>query len=211
MSSSAPWAPRLCCCKRAPRTKRPPRWRCCKRAPRTKRPPRWRCCDGASGTRAGSLWFRCARRFGPRTRRRDTWLCTRAWRSRSSHRPRNLRHGASPAALGWCLASGSGRCRRILAVHHQNLADVLHRLCSQASAYRRQHRFALVPVGVGHAHFDQLVALEVEVDLAEDRLGEALVSHQHHRVQRMGTGLERLARERCELHIIHRMPLKAGF
>jgi hypothetical protein len=92
---------------------------------------------------------------------------------------------------------------------------VLHPPRSQASAHRPEHRFALVPVGAGHAHFDQLVALEIEVDLAQYRLGETLVSHQHYRVQRMGTRLERLAHERCELHIIHRiihpMPLKAGF
>jgi hypothetical protein len=72
---------------------------------------------------------------------------------------------------------------------------VLHRLRSQAGTHRREHCFALVAVRAGRTHLDQFVALEVDVDLVQHRFGQTLVPHQHHRVQRMGTGLERLARE----------------
>jgi hypothetical protein len=99
----------------------------------------------------------------------------------------------------------------MFAVDHQDPADVLHRLRSQARAHRLQHRCALVAVRAGYVHFDQFVALETDLDLAQDRVGQALVSHQHHRVQGMGAGLEILARERCERHIIQPMLSQAGF
>ncbi len=241
MLSSARWAPRwcscrsahrtsrsppLCCCRRAPRTSWAPRWCCRKRAARTSWPPRLRCCrcafraprppclccgNRAPRARAGSLCCRNARGSGARTRCHDTRFRTWAWRSRCPRWAGCLGDGAGPGPLGWGLAPGGWRRRRILAVDHQDPADVLHRLRSQASAHRLQHRCALVPVGAGRAYFDQFVTLETDLDLAQDRVGQALVSHQHHRVKGMGAGLEILARERCELHMIHPMVAKVGF
>ena len=80
-----------------------------------------------------------------------------------------------------------------------------------AIADRPQHRFALVAVCAGDAYLDQLVALEIDFDLAQHRFGQPFVSDQHNGVQRMGAGLEGLACERRELHIVHRSASKNGF
>jgi hypothetical protein len=88
---------------------------------------------------------------------------------------------------------------------------MLNRLSIGAIADRPQHRFALVAVCAGDAYLDQLVALEIDFDLAQHRFGQPFVPDQHDRVQRVGTGFERLASERCELHLIHREASNPGF
>ena len=82
---------------------------------------------------------------------------------------------------------------------------MLNRLRIGAIADRPQHRFALLAVCAGDAYLDQLVALEIDLNLAQHRFGQPFVSDQHDRVQRVGAGLERLACERRELHIIDRL------
>ena len=88
---------------------------------------------------------------------------------------------------------------------------MLNRLRSGPIADRPKHRFALLTVRPGDAYLDQLVALEIDFDLAQHRFGQPFVSDQHNGVQRMGAGLEGLACERRELHIIHRSASKNGF
>jgi hypothetical protein len=82
---------------------------------------------------------------------------------------------------------------RVLAVEHQGLADVLHRFGGQRRADLRQVGLALLAFVARRLHLDQLVALEVDVDLAQHRLAQSLAPDHHHRVQGMGAGLERLA------------------
>ena len=88
---------------------------------------------------------------------------------------------------------------------------MLNRLRSGPIADRPKHRFALITVRAGDAYLDQLMALEIDFDFAQHRLGQPFVPDQHHRVQRMGAGLECLACERRELHIIHRLASNNGF
>ena len=88
---------------------------------------------------------------------------------------------------------------------------MLNRLRIGAVADRPQHRLALLAVCAGDAYLDQLVALEIDLDLAQHRFGQPFVPDQHDRVQRVSAGFERLACERSELHIIHRSAAKPGF
>jgi hypothetical protein len=45
----------------------------------------------------------------------------------------------------------------------------------------------------GHLYLDQLVALEVEVDLAQHRIGQAFAADHHDRVQAVGARFEGFA------------------
>ena len=66
---------------------------------------------------------------------------------------------------------------------------MLNRLRIGPLADRPQHGFALVAVLAGDPHLDQLVALEIDVDLAQHRLGQAFVPDQHDGVRAGGRGL----------------------
>jgi hypothetical protein len=88
---------------------------------------------------------------------------------------------------------------------------MLNRLRVGPIADRPKHGFALLTVCAGDAYLDQLMTLEIDFDLAQHRFGQPFVSDQHDRVQRVGTGFERLACERRELHIIHRSASNGRF
>jgi hypothetical protein len=80
-----------------------------------------------------------------------------------------------------------------LAPDHQDLADVLHRRGIQRLADPRETGFPLLPVVTRHPHFDQLMALQAQVDLAQHRVGQPVVADRHDRVQVVGSGFEYLA------------------
>jgi hypothetical protein len=73
----------------------------------------------------------------------------------------------------------------VLPEQHEDLADVLNRLRSGASADLRQDRLALGAIGTGNAHFDQLVALQGAVDFREDRGRESSSADLHDWVERV--------------------------
>lgn len=93
------------------------------------------------------------------------------------------------------------RLRGLLAIEHEDAADVLHRLCVQMSAHRLQQQLALVAVCVGDVHLDQLVTLEAHFELAQHRCGEPFVSDHHDWVQGMGPRSERPAQGRRKCNI----------
>jgi hypothetical protein len=86
-----------------------------------------------------------------------------------------------------------------LAPDHQDPADVLHRRGVERRADARETGLALPPVRARRPHLDQLVALEAGVDLAQHRVGQPLVADRHHRVQAVGSRLQRLALGRGQI------------
>jgi hypothetical protein len=79
-----------------------------------------------------------------------------------------------------------GLRRRLLAVHHQHLADVLDRVRAGALADAGERHLARVAVERRRAHLDQLVVRERAVDLGDDRVGEAFLAQLQDRMQGVG-------------------------
>jgi hypothetical protein len=86
-----------------------------------------------------------------------------------------------------------GLRRRLLAVEHQYLADVLDRVRAGALADAGERHFARVAVERRRAHLDQLVVRKRAVDLCHHRVGEAFFAQLQDRVQGMRARPERLA------------------
>jgi hypothetical protein len=76
--------------------------------------------------------------------------------------------------------------RRLLAVDHQHLADVLDRVSASALADAGERHFARVAVERRRAHLDQLVVRERAVDLGDHRVAEALLPQLQDGMQGMG-------------------------
>ena len=93
-----------------------------------------------------------------------------------------------------------------LAVDDQGLADVPHRMRSGTGAYFLEQTFALRPIPSGELDFDEFVALQAAIDFGQDPGGEPGVADDDHRLQRMGTGLERAPLGGCEW--VHRRDFK---
>jgi hypothetical protein len=92
----------------------------------------------------------------------------------------------------------------LLAIEHQRLADVLHRLRAEALADFAKPRFSLLALAL-RTHFDQLVTAKTDVDFIHDGFGQAVVADQHHRVQRMRFGAQGAALCCSEL-FVHGIP-----
>ena len=68
---------------------------------------------------------------------------------------------------------------------------MLHRRRVQLGADLSQHRVALAADIAERAHLDQLVRAQVDVDLAQDGGGEAVLADRNDRVQMMRFGAQR--------------------
>jgi hypothetical protein len=68
---------------------------------------------------------------------------------------------------------------------------VLHRGRAELGADLPQHRIALAADVAERAHLDQLVRTQVDVDLAEDRRGQTVLTDCDDGVQVMGTSAQR--------------------
>jgi hypothetical protein len=68
---------------------------------------------------------------------------------------------------------------------------VLHRGRAELGADLPQHRIALAADVAERAHLDQLVRAKVDVDLAEDRRGQTVLTDCDDRVQVMGARPQR--------------------
>lgn len=66
--------------------------------------------------------------------------------------------------------------RRLLAVDHQHLADVLDRVRAGALADAGERHLARFAVERRGAHLDELVVRERAVDLGDDRVGKAFLA-----------------------------------
>jgi hypothetical protein len=76
---------------------------------------------------------------------------------------------------------------------------MLNRQRAQPRADGLQHCFTRLAIGVGNAHFDQLVALQADIELAQHSIGETLVADQNYRMQAVRAGFEGLALRRSQL------------
>ena len=80
------------------------------------------------------------------------------------------------------------RCRP---PQYQQLAYVLHGGRTELGADLPQHRIALAADVAERAHLDQLVRAQIDVDLANDRRGQTVLSDGDDGVQVMGAGAQR--------------------
>jgi len=76
---------------------------------------------------------------------------------------------------------------------------VLHRRGFEALGDLGKECLALLPVVDEHAHLDEAVRVERQVDFGQDRRREAVVPDRHHRVQVVRLGAERAPLLRGEL------------
>lgn len=90
---------------------------------------------------------------------------------------------------------GLGRAGQI---HDQELADALHRGGSGALADLLQAGVARVAIVTQDANLDQFVRCQGALNLGGNRVGETGLSDDHHGVEVVGKGLERLAFGRVE-------------
>jgi hypothetical protein len=65
---------------------------------------------------------------------------------------------------------------------------MLNRQRAQPRADGLQRCFTRLAIGVGNAHFDQLVALQADIELAQHSIGETLVPDQNHRMEVVRAG-----------------------
>jgi len=68
---------------------------------------------------------------------------------------------------------------------------VLHRGRAELGTDLPKHRIALAADVAERAHLDQLVRAQIDVDLAEDRMGQTVLTDCDDRVQVMGTSAQR--------------------
>jgi hypothetical protein len=67
----------------------------------------------------------------------------------------------------------------------QHLAEMLHRRASEVRANPRRDRLALVAVVAEHAHLDELVRVQRDIDLVQHGGGESVVPDGDYRMQVM--------------------------
>jgi hypothetical protein len=77
---------------------------------------------------------------------------------------------------------------------------MLHGSCVQRFANTPQISLSLGPIVARDPHLDQFVALEIDVDLLEHCVREALVAYHDHGGEAVRAGLERLALKRGQLN-----------
>jgi hypothetical protein len=87
----------------------------------------------------------------------------------------------------------------LLPVDDEDFANMLHRQRRQTRADSAEQDLALLAWLARHPDFDQLVALQADVDLVQHRVGQALVADHHHRVQGVCAGFEGLALKRSQV------------
>lgn len=68
----------------------------------------------------------------------------------------------------------------------------------EALAYLLQQAASHFPLSGGNLDFDQLVAVEADVQLMHDIGGKSLLADHHYRPQGMGSGGERTPPGRCK-------------
>lgn len=73
---------------------------------------------------------------------------------------------------------------------------MLHRRRVELGADPVEHRFTLNSVVVEHAHLDELVGAQIDVDLVQDARGEPVLADGHDRVQMMRLRAQRTALRR---------------
>src|SRR5690554_2996537 len=66
------------------------------------------------------------------------------------------------------------------------MANALHQRRAGAGGQVGDHRIALLAIGRGHLHLDQLVVFQRQFDLGHHRIGESLATHLQHRLEVVG-------------------------
>ncbi|CAM2158063.1 hypothetical protein PT2222_40061 [Paraburkholderia tropica] len=104
--------------------------------------------------------------------------------ARARHVACRARHGAA------CAGAGQGGLRLGLfrLVDHQQLADVLDGRGVQAVADLFVDRHAFFALVAEHAHLDELVGVEVNLDFLQDGVGQSLGADEHDRFERVSRG-----------------------
>ena len=78
-------------------------------------------------------------------------------------------------------------------IHDEHLANGLDRFGLRAFAQGSQRLFAFLALDGRRTHLDQLVRLQGEIDFLHHFVGEAFGPDDDHRLELVGSGLERLA------------------
>ena len=95
-------------------------------------------------------------------------------------------------------------------VDDKDFTKMLDRQRRKTRADGAKHRFALFARLAGYPDLDQLVAFQVEVDLVQHRVGQALVADHDDRMQAVCTGFESLTLG-CSQVACHGIPLRRRF